>query len=218
MASEPVNRESNSVILTDMFSRYDKWVEAINLATKAQSFSISVPDQKPEILWIGCSDSRVLEAEITDSGPGHIFVHRNIANQFHLDDDNAMSVLTYGIENLEVRRVCLVGHTHCGGVKACYQREEKAPLEPGTAPEDGPLQRWLAPLMELGRKTRGESETALVEANVRMQVENLQKCEVIQRKWEGLTDISIYGLVYELETGRLRDLGITVGKFGKFED
>lgn len=137
-------------------------------------------------------------------------------SQFHLDDDNAMSVLTYAVEDLKVRRIFLVGHTHCGGVRACHQPEDKAPLATSDDAPSTPLHRWLAPLMELGRNTKGDL-TALVEANVRMQVENIRVSEVIQRKWE-TEDISIHGLVYELETGRLRDLGITVGKFGKLEE
>ncbi|KAM5543078.1 hypothetical protein V8D89_003462 [Ganoderma adspersum] len=215
MASEPVKPNSMSVLVNKL-SQYEKWVEA-----KIFSTSRSVQEQRPQILWIGCSDSRVLEAEITHSGPGDVFVHRNIANQFHLDDDNAMSVLSYGVETLKVHHIFMVGHTHCGGVAHAHQKAAETPVEPGTAPDDRlahltPLERWLAPLTELARNTEGDP-TALSEANVRMQVENLRKCEVIQREWE-TRDVPIHGLVYELETGNLRDLGITVGRYGKLEE
>ena len=131
-------------------------------------------------------------------------------------------MLTYAVEDLKVRRIFLVGHTHCGGVAHAHQKavevQAEAAVEPGTASEDQPtpLERWLAPLTELARNTEGDL-TALSEANVRMQVENLRKCEVIQREWEK-RDVPIHGFVYELETGNLRDLGITVGRYGKLED
>ena len=134
-------------------------------------------------------------------------------------------MLTYGVEALKVHHIFMVGHTHCGGVAHAHQKavevQAEAAVEPGTAPEDRlaqltPLERWLAPLTELARNTEGDL-TVLSEANVRMQVENLRKCEVIQREWEK-RDVPIHGFVYELETGNLRDLGITVGRYGKLED
>lgn len=58
--------------------------------------------QTPSILWIGCSDSRVPESVVANCKPGDVFTHRNIANQFNLNDDSAMSVLTYGVEALGI--------------------------------------------------------------------------------------------------------------------
>ncbi|KAH9017343.1 carbonic anhydrase, partial [Lactarius deliciosus] len=69
-------------------------------------------------LWIGCSDSRVPESVITASRPGDIFVHRNIANQIHPSDDNALTVIAYAIAHVHVEHILIVGHTHCGGADA----------------------------------------------------------------------------------------------------
>ena len=85
-----------------------------------------------------------------------------------------------------------------------------APSEPGSA-----LERWLVPLTELARNTEGDL-TTLVEANVRVQVENILKCDVIEREWKR-RDLHIHGWVYELETGKLRDLGISVGRNGPLQ-
>ena len=117
-------------------------------------------------------------------------------------------MLTYAVEHVKVEHVILVGHTNCGGAAACAQAAAAAPSEPESA-----LARWLAPLTELARSLGPDGDlTALVEANVRMQVENLAQSDVLQRAWAAGKDVQVHGWVYDLATGRLRDLGITVGK------
>ena len=116
-------------------------------------------------------------------------------------------MLTYAVEHVKVEHVILVGHTNCGGASACSKAAQKAASEPGSA-----LERWLVPLTELARNTEGDLN-ALVEANVRLQVENILKCEVIEHEWKR-RDVHIHGWVYEMETGKLRDLGISVGRNG----
>jgi len=106
-----------------------KWAARLN-----QTFPPYFPDPKekqaPKILWLGCSDSRVQESDATMALPGNIFVHRNIANQFHLHDDNALSVLAYAVRALGVQHVVIVGHEHCGGVITAMHGASH-PLEDG---------------------------------------------------------------------------------------
>ena len=116
-------------------------------------------------------------------------------------------MLTYAVEHVKVEHVILVGHTNCGGAAACA----KAAAAPSAAPPSSPLERWLAPLVEIAKNTEGDL-TALVEANVRAQVANLVKSAVIQGAWAGGRDVQVHGWIYELETGKLRDLGITASK------
>ncbi|KAH9919353.1 carbonic anhydrase [Amylocystis lapponica] len=158
-----------------------------------------------DVLWIGCADSRVPESVLTAARPGDIFVHRNIANQFHLTDDSALSVLTYAVDHLGATHVVIVGHTQCGGAAACHAAANGPPSEPST-----PLERWLAPLTSIARD-EGLSVSEIVEANVRAQVANVVRTDTVQRAWANGKNIWVHGWVYEIEKGKIRDMGISVG-------
>ena len=126
-------------------------------------------------------------------------------SQFHPDDDSALSVLTYAVATVGVSHVIVAGHTHCGGAETCAKiAAGEAPLPPF------PLGPWLTPLVEIAKTTPEGDITALVEANVRAQVANVVRTEVMKQH----PHVRVHGWVYELETGRLRDLGVTVGKGG----
>lgn len=83
-------------------------------------FSRLVNIQRPDFLWIGCSDSRVPPNEITQTQPGEIFIHRNVANLAVHTDLNMLSVLQYAVEVLEVKHIVVCGHYGCGGVQRKY--------------------------------------------------------------------------------------------------
>ncbi|KAF7979736.1 hypothetical protein HWV62_39341 [Athelia sp. TMB] len=199
-------------VLSQLLQSNAQWAEAAVWADP-DYFKQGVKGQSPKVLWIGCADSRVPESLVTACKPGDIFVHRNIANQFHLDDDSAASVLAYAIGSLGVQHVLVVGHTLCGGAAACMS----AAKDPSTAPAPGtPLGRWLTPLTSLAgsilEKTPNAPLDTLVEANVRTQVANLSQAPAVQAAWEGgKTLLWIHGLVYKIEDGTLTDLGVSMG-------
>src|SRR6201994_4488350 len=79
--------------------------------------------QKPEIMVIGCCDSRVSPEAIFDAGPGELFVVRNVANlvpPFETDGNyhGVSAALEFGIGALKIKHIVVLGHAHCGGVKA----------------------------------------------------------------------------------------------------
>lgn len=94
-----------------------KWVESV-LEKEPDYFTDLAKGQKPPLLWIGCSDSRVPANEIIGAKPGEVFVHRNIANMVIHSDMNMLSVLDYAVNVLRVKHVLVCGHYGCGGVKA----------------------------------------------------------------------------------------------------
>ncbi len=160
--------------------------------------------QKPEFLWIGCSDSRVPANEITNTEPGEIFVHRNIANLVVNTDLNMLSVLKYAVEVLKVKHIIVCGHYGCGGVKAAITNHHY-----------GMLNKWLRNIKdvyrlhnnELSKITDEEQKTdALVEFNIVEQVNNLAKTSIIQKAWKKSEFPILHGCVYGLKNGILKDL------------
>lgn len=160
--------------------------------------------QKPEFLWIGCSDSRVPANEITNTEPGEIFVHRNIANLVVNTDLNLLSVLKYAVEVLKVKHIIVCGHYGCGGVKAAITNQHF-----------GLLNKWLRNIKDVYRFHNDElnkiqniddKTDALVELNVIEQVNNLVKTSIVQKAWNNNQSLILHGCVYGLKNGILKDL------------
>ncbi|ABX14711.1 Carbonate dehydratase [Burkholderia multivorans ATCC 17616] len=158
--------------------------------------------QNPRVLWIGCSDSRVPAETITHCAPGELFVHRNIANLFHPDDDNAASVLEYAVRVLAVDHVIVCGHYGCGGVRASM-------LPP---PADLPhVARRIAPLCSLARRHRHELDglddaaaaDRLAELNVLEQVRLLRASPIVRERERPPL---VHGWIFSLADGRLKEL------------
>lgn len=172
-------------------------------------FNNLTKDQKPEFLWIGCSDSRVPVEEITQSPPGSIFTHRNIANLVVHTDLNVMSVLQYAVEILQINHIIVCGHYACGGVKAAMQSQDH-----------GLVNKWIRNIKEVYYKHREELENIandqqrldrLVELNVEEQVYNLAETSIVQKAWK-TRDFDIHGWVFDFHTGHIKDLNIRLEK------
>ncbi|KAJ7775092.1 carbonic anhydrase [Mycena metata] len=210
------------------FALNSEWAKRVEIQEPG-FFAESTKGQTPQVLWIGCSDSRVPESVVTAVRPGEIFVHRNIANQFQLDDDSAQAVLTYALDHLGVEHVVVVGHTECGGAAACFGAASSpgfsasAPIctiDPSLAPDAG-LNKWLTPLtkhvasLKLSSAPKAEALPLIVEENVKLQVENLSRAQTIVDAWAHKSkkgkDIWVHGWVYDLAKGELRDLGVSRG-------
>jgi carbonic anhydrase len=167
-------------------------------------FKNSALDQKPEFLWIGCSDSRVPAEEVTGTQPGELFVHRNVANLVIHTDFNMLSVLQYAVEVLKVKHVIVCGHFGCGGVKNAMSRKDL-----------GLINKWLRHIKDTYRLYSRELEAIpntearfdrLVELNVIEQVQNLAETSIVQQAWHLDQRPEIHGWVYDMRTGYLKEL------------
>lgn len=162
--------------------------------------------QRPEYLWIGCSDSRVPANQILGLQPGSIFVHRNVANVVSLTDFNCLAVVQYAVEVLQVKNVMVTGHHGCGGILAAHD---------GNAP--GLVDHWLENVRQVHRRHAAELDAIadkqlrldrLSELNVQEQVANLAQTRIVQRAWARGQELAIHGLIYSLADGLLRELGL----------
>lgn len=160
--------------------------------------------QRPELLWIGCSDSRLPPDRIVNRLPGEIFVHRNVANVVVHTDVNCLSVLQYGIDVLGVKHVVVCGHYGCGGVQAAIDARPR-----------GLLDNWLRHLRdvyavnaaELDALPAGKArEDRLCELNVASQVANVCHTSIVQDAWRRGQPLAVHGWVYDLADGLIRDL------------
>lgn len=161
--------------------------------------------QSPEFLWIGCSDSRVPANEITNTQPGEIFVHRNVANLVINTDVNLLSVLDFAVNHLFVKHVIVCGHYGCGGIKASLTKMDYKPV----------LNMWFRNIKDVHRLHRDELELIedeeqkcdrLVELNVQEQILNLAKTSVIQRAWQHEQRPDLHGWVYGLKDGIIKSV------------
>lgn len=185
-----------------------QWVEE-RLKEDPEFFNTLSKGQSPQVLWIGCSDSRVPANEITRTRPGEIFVHRNIANMVVHTDMNMLSVLDYAVNVLHVRHVIVCGHYGCGGVKAAMGNQQF-----------GLIDNWLRNIKDVYRLHSEELDSItdeanrfnrLVEINVMEQVLDLTKTSIIQNAWRERNLPYVHGWVYSLQTGIIKDLGVSFG-------
>lgn len=165
--------------------------------------------QSPQVLWIGCSDSRVPANEVTRTKPGDIFVHRNIANMVIHSDMNLLSVLDYAVNALKVRHVIVCGHYGCGGVKAAMGNSQ-----------NGIVDNWLRHIKDVYRLHAEELDgiedderrfDRLVELNIMEQVFDLSKTSIIQNAWKDRNQPMVHGWVYDIRNGLIKDLGVSLG-------
>jgi len=164
--------------------------------------------QKPDYLWIGCSDSRVDPSELTNTQPGEMFVHRNVANLVVHTDLNLLSVVQFAVEALQVDHIIVCGHYNCGGVKAAMGSSSI-----------GVIDHWIRNIKDTysfykfdvdGIKSESERVNRLVELNVMNQVKNLANTSIIQKAWKNRPGYpALHGWVYDINTGLIKQIAMT---------
>ena len=187
-----------------IFQNNETWIQE-KLALDPEYFQKLSKGQSPEILYIGCSDSRVTAEDLMGAKPGEVFIHRNIANMVISIDLNMMSVLNYAVRHLKVQHIVVCGHYECGGVKAAM-----------TPADMGILNPWLRNIRDVYRIHQAEldgiEETPkrydrLIELNVQEQCVNLIKTAAVQEAYKE-RGLSVHGWVFDIHTGKIIDLKI----------
>ncbi len=191
----------------DIFKENAHWI-AEKLAKDPRYFEKLSQGQSPEILYIGCSDSRVTAEDLMGAEPGEIFIHRNIANLVVSTDSNINAVVQYAVEYLHVKHIVVCGHYECGGVKAALNPSDM-----------GQLNNWLQTLRDVYRLHQHDLDAItdeearfdrLVELNVREQCINIIKIDHVQRAWQRTGYPHIHGWVFNVRNGQLIDLGLNM--------
>ncbi|MDB4987844.1 MAG: yadF [Myxococcaceae bacterium] len=198
-------RDLRTGFYAQVFENNRRWV-AEKLAIDPGYFEQLAQGQSPQILYIGCSDSRITAEDMMGAEAGDVFVHRNIANMVGATDLSALSVIEYAIAHLHVKHVVVCGHYECGGVRAAMEPKDLGILNP-----------WLRNIRDVYRLHVAELSAIqdgdaryrrLVELNVEEQCVNVIKTAVYQRMYLSTGVPTVHGWVFDIRTGQLVDLRI----------
>ena len=194
-------------VLKEFFDKNKEWAK--NVKKIDPDFFIKLSKQQsPEILWIGCSDSRVPANEIVGMESGKIFVHRNIANVVVHTDLNCLSVIQYAVEVLKVKHIIVCGHYGCGGIKAAMENKEH-----------GLIDNWLRHIKDVYRyhqqkidalENDDQKYKLMCELNIIEQVANVCHTTIVQNAWKAGQELAVHGWIYSLEDGILKDMNVCI--------
>jgi carbonic anhydrase len=199
----------------DLLKNNKLWASE-KLKTDPEYFEELSRPQKPKFLFIGCSDSRVPLTSITESEPGELFVHRNIANQVNLTDINLLSIVEYAVEILNIEHIIVLGHYKCGGVKAAVD---------GLNEEDI-VENWVSQISDLYHYHKKELEAIpdraamydkLSEMNVIAQLKNLLRTPIIQRAFRKNRKMVFHGWVFDIYSGLIKDLPLPLDEWKEYD-
>lgn len=192
--------------LSDLLQKNREWAAA-QLAGDPDFFERHRGGQRPRLLWIGCSDSRVPAEEVLGCGPGDLFVHRNVANIVAYNDVNIASVIEFATFVLKVPDIVVCGHHGCGGVKAACQPKLPAGYLGDWLMIAAWAKRTVDQTLARDRSTMDGDDylRLVVEENVRLQLQHLSHLTVLRRQWEETPGIPrLHGWVYDIGTGLVK--------------
>lgn len=193
--------------LSHLFNKNAEWSKEL-LSRDPSYFEKLSREQRPKYVWFGCSDSRVPANEILGLEPGELFVHRNVANLFPHTDFNCLSVLQYAVDYLNIEHVIVCGHYGCGGVAAAMDHHQL-----------GLVDNWLRHVKDVYAQSRADLEQInnitqrydrLAELNVLQQVDNICHTTIVQNAWARNQHLCVHGWMYDISTGKLRDIGCCI--------
>jgi carbonic anhydrase len=196
---------SQPLTIERAFENNREWARR-KLQGDPQYFERLAQGQRPEMLYIGCSDSRITAEDLLGAEPGQVFIHRNIANLLPATDLNALSVVEFAIVHLHVKHIVVCGHYECGGVRAAMQPRDLGLLNP-----------WLRNIRDVYRTHLDELSSIpdeparyrrLVELNVEEQCVNVIKTAAFQRAYLTRGGPLVHGCVVDVSTGLLKNLNL----------
>jgi len=186
-----------------------KWI-ADKKANNKDFFIKLAQGQTPEVLYIGCSDSRVTAENMMGAEAGDVFIHRNIANVVSNIDLNVLSVIEYAVKHLKVKHIIVCGHYKCGGVEAAMKSQDLGTLNP-----------WLQNIRDVYRLHQNELDAIsdekqryerLVELNAQEQAFNVLKTAIVQESYSKNEYPTVHAWVFDIASGKLKDLNIDFSK------
>lgn len=166
--------------------------------------------QHPTILFIGCSDSRLVPYMLTGTGPGELFLVRNVGAFVPPYDGSSgyhgtSAAIEFAVLNLKVSRIIVCGHSHCGGIRALYEEID---------PEARNLKAWL----ELGREAvlpvqvTAEALRRTEQRAVVLQLERLMGYPMVRKQVEAKA-VKLHGWHYVIEDGEIHVFDVKQGQF-----
>ena len=192
--------------LTHLLDQNKAWAASIT-ARDPEFFLKLSRQQKPDYMWIGCSDSRVPANELIGVLPGEVFVHRNVANVVVHTDLNCLSAMQFAVDVLKVKHIIVCGHSGCGGVRAALTCDRLGLVDNWIRHVQDVKERHLCCLQGISGET--ERSNRLCELNVVEQVANVCQTTIVRDAWERGQPLTIHGWIYGLKDGLLRDLKVS---------
>jgi len=199
---EPRDAPSPEAEIQALLDGNRSWVDALE-RDDPETFPELARRHRPPFMLVGCCDARMPMDLMTSATPGHLFLHRNVANQIRPDDPAIRASLDFGLGVLGARHLIVCGHTGCGGVQAAFS---------GGGPAS--VQGWVNPIHRLAQAESLKDADELAERNVIFQLEQALEFEAVQ---EGLRDpdrvLVLHGWIFRLETGRIEVLPLPVDRW-----
>jgi carbonic anhydrase len=209
----------SSIELAELIAGYNRFRES-GWRPEHERWAQLQEGQKPRVLIIACSDSRVDPAQIFDVHPGEIFVVRNVAALVPPFETTpglhgVSAALEFAVQVLKVREIMVMGHGMCGGCHAALTQKLRG-AEPG---KGGFIADWITMLddarepivRELGT-TGKEAERAMEHAAVRVSLDNLRTFPCVKAK-EDRGDLILRGAFFAISDGVLYLLNESTGRF-----
>lgn len=199
--------------ITQMLATNKKWARQ-KVKQDPRFFIRAAAKQKPELLWIGCADSRVGPDQLIDLPMGSVFVHRNIGNIFATNDLNSLAVLEYAIDELKVPNIAVCGHYGCGGVRAALSHSGIQPMDLWLDQIRFIYQRHANELSKLSKK---KCWNRLAELNVEAQIHNICRNTIVREAWKRGQEVNVIGLIYDIHDGHLHQTGVEFRSLAEWE-